>query len=688
MFLFAATILLSAFLLFLVQPIIAKQILPWFGGSAAVWTVCMVFFQALLLGGYAYAHWLTRHAAQRLQGSIHIALLLLSLALLPIIPSEAWKPGEGADPLLRILGLLAVTIGLPYFLLSSTGPLIQKWFSNAYPSRTVYRLFALSNFGSLIGLLAYPFAVEPFASAEVQSWGWSAAYSLFVLTCATCAWRARSLRPVTDEAAEYAAANADAQDGITAAAKAGPPGAGRILFWLICAALGSIMLLAVTSHITQNVASIPFLWVLPLTLYLLSFVVCFEGRGGQGWYVRSLWIVPVLALSVAMMWGLSAEHGVLHIQYAIPLYCVGLFACSVFFHGELAASKPAPAWLTQFYLALSAGGALGGLLVALVAPHVFNTWYELPVALFALALLALWVLRDRRILLVAGLIGLGATGWYGWQYIQFVSADTLMMSRNFYGTLRIKQTEAGELQVRRLLHGVILHGEQFTNLDKRKTPSTYYAPTSGIGLALQHLRAPGSTLRVGVIGLGTGTLTAYGKAGDLYRIYELDPDVAEVARTWFHYLSDTAARTEIVLGDARLSMERELTQGKPQGYDVIAIDAFSSDSIPVHLITREALAVYARHLKPDGVIAFHVSNRFLDLPPVVRSLADDAGFRAARITDQPEESLGASRSDWVLLTRNREFLSQPALARSEEIPVQTGLRIWTDQFNNLFQILK
>jgi len=697
MFLFAATILLSAFLLFLVQPIIAKQILPWFGGSAAVWTVCMVFFQALLLGGYAYAHWLTRHAAQRSQGTIHIVLLLLSLAVLPIIPAEAWKPGEGADPLLRILGLLAVTIGLPYFLLSSTGPLIQKWFSSAYPSRTVYRLFALSNFGSLIGLLAYPFVVEPFATAQVQSWGWSAAYTLFVLTCATCAWRARSLEPAQDgarfiepkaAAAFNAASNTASQDADMTAMLAQAPGAGRILFWLICAALGSIMLLAVTSHITQNVASIPFLWVLPLTLYLLSFVVCFEGRGGRGWYVRAYWIVPVLAFAVAMMWGLSAEQGVLHIQYAIPLYSAGLFACSVFFHGELAATKPAPAWLTQFYLALSAGGALGGLLVAVVAPHVFNTWYELPVALFALTLLALWVLRDRRILLAASLVGLGATGWFGWQYMQFVSADTLMMSRNFHGTLRIKQTEAGEYQVRRLLHGVILHGEQFTSPDKRKTPGTYYSATSGIGLALQHLRAPGTGMRVGVIGLGTGTLAAYGKAGDVYRIYELDPEVAQVARTWFHYLSDTAARSEIVLGDARLSMERELAQGRPQAYDVIAIDAFSSDSIPVHLITREALAVYARHLKSDGVIAFHVSNRFLDLPPVVRSLADDAGFRAARISDQPANILGASGSDWVLLTRNRDFLELPALARSEDIPAQAGLRIWTDQFNNLFQILK
>ena len=676
MILFAATILLSAFLLFLVQPIIAKQILPWFGGSAAVWTVCMVFFQALLLGGYAYAHWLARRPQPRRQALIHIVLLVASLAALPIIPADSWKPLDDSDPLWRILGLLAATIGLPYFLLSSTGPLIQKWFANAYASRTVYRLFALSNFGSLIGLLAYPFAVEPFASARQQSWGWSTAYALFVLACAGCAWRAGGMTPQ----AATPAAEADP--------RAQAPGLRQFAFWLLCSALGSVMLLAVTSHITQNVSSIPFLWVLPLTLYLLSFVVCFEGRGGQGWYVRKFWLLPVLGLAVAMTWGLSADRGVLHIHYAIPLYCAGLFAACVFFHGELAASKPAPAWLTQFYLAMSAGGAAGGMLVALAAPHVFNAYYELPVALIAMTVLAAWLLRRWWPALVLALVPVAAAAWWGWQYVVAMTEDTTMMSRNFYGVLRVKDAGEGKAAVRRLLHGVIMHGEQMQDPAQRNVPGTYYAASSGIGLTLRQLRPEGTPLRVGIIGLGTGTLSAYGRQGDVYRIYELDPEVVQVAQTWFTYLKDSAARIETVLGDARLSMERELAKGGPQGYDVIAINAFSSDSIPVHLITREALALYARHLKADGVIAFHVSNRYLDLPPVVKSLADDAGFAALEVNDDGEKS-GGSSSDWVLVTKNRAFLDKPALADvGEEVPVQSGLRLWTDQFNNLFQILK
>ncbi len=677
MILFASTILLSAFLLFLVQPIIAKQILPWFGGSAAVWTVCMVFFQALLLAGYAYAHWLSRRPRQKTQTTIHILLLLASLAVLPIIPAESWKPAQGADPLLRILGLLGAAIGLPYFLLSSTGPLIQKWFANAYPSRTVYRLFALSNFGSLVGLVSYPVLVEPWAGAHTQSWVWSGAYALFVGACSACAWRAGNLATGPQPAVQNTP-----EDTNTA------PGARQIAFWLMCSALGSVMLLAVTSHITQNVSSIPFLWVLPLTLYLLSFVVCFEGRSGRGWYVRRVWLLPVLALTVGMGWGLSADRGVLHIHTAIPLYCAGLFFACVFFHGELAASKPAPAWLTQFYLSMSAGGALGGLLVALVAPHVFNAYYELPLTLLLLTLVSLWLLRGKRLVLVVCLCSIAGAGYYGWKYFDVMAKDTLLMTRNFYGTLRIKDSGSGTEEVRRLLHGVIMHGEQSLDPAQRRIAGTYYSAGSGIGLSLRFLRAPGAPLKVGLIGLGTGTLAAYGKAGDTYRIYELNPDVVQVANRWFSYLKDSPATIETVLGDARLSMEQELAAGAAQQYDVIAIDAFSSDSIPVHLITREALDVYARHLKADGVIAFHVSNRYLDLPPVVRGIADATGFEVLEVSDDPNENVGSS-STWVLVTRNRAFLAQPDIAAAgQPIAVQSGLRLWTDQFNNLFQILK
>ena len=742
MVLYGITIVTSAFLLFLVQPIIAKQILPWFGGSAAVWTTCVVFFQAVLLAGYAYAHGLTRRSP-RTQALLHIALLASSVVALPIIASSAWKPTPASDPTWRILGLLVATIGLPYFLLSSTGPLIQKWFADdrvhASRSASVYRLFALSNFGSLVGLLIYPFVVEPYATLAAQSWGWSAGYALFALTCVACAWRVRTRGAVE-------AGDAGASQAIESSAA---PGVARSAFWVGCAALGSMLLLALTNHITQNIASIPFLWVLPLSLYLLSFVVVFEGRAGRGWYVRRWWLGPVLAAVIAMAWALTTHRGVLSIYAAIPIYAAGLFLASVFCHGELAASKPAPAYLTQFYLCLSAGGAIGGLFVALAAPKLFNNYWETPLALVGVCALGLFAVRERRAIawLIGGALGVVAaaliliaaggspfestrasipgqdstafivilliaaalifvavawrrwplaiaiaafacTGFYSWKYYRFLSEDTIYASRNFYGTLRVKQTDAGPLQQRRLLHGVILHGDQYTAPDRRRTPTTYYGPGSGIALALRELRPDHAPLDVAMIGLGTGTLTAWGKVGDRYRIYELNPAVLDVARRHFTYLSDSQAAITPVLGDARLSMERELADGSAVPFDVIAVDAFSSDSIPVHLITREALAVYLRHLKPDGVIAFHVSNRFLKLAPVVAQLADDAGLTAINVIDDPNEE-AYSNSEWVLVTRNDDFLDREAVIdASTEIDDIPGLPIWTDQFNNLFKILK
>ena len=755
MILYGITIVTSAFLLFLVQPIIAKQILPWFGGSAAVWTTCVVFFQAVLLAGYAYAHGLTRRAAFT-QALTHIALLALSIVALPIIASSAWKPTPETDPAWRILGLLVATIGLPYFLLSSTGPLVQKWFAedrtSASHTASVYRLFALSNAGSLVGLLIYPFVVEPYATLPAQSWGWSAGYALFALACGACAWRARVRIPsvplqVEGEGALHAV-DSDRGDS-NATAPGAAPGIGRYAFWLGCAALGSMLLLALTNHITQNIASIPFLWVLPLSLYLLSFVVVFEGRAGRGWYVRRWWLGPVLAAVIAMAWALSTHRGVLGIHAAIPIYSVGLFLACVFCHGELAASKPAPAYLTQFYLCLSAGGAIGGLFVALAAPKLFNNYWETPLALVGVCALGFFAVRERRasawaigvslgalaaalVFIAAGgspfesireampgresasltvaltiavalvfivatwrkwplaiaIAALACTSFYSWKYYRFLSEDTLYASRNFYGTLRVKQSQAGPLQQRRLLHGVILHGDQYTAPDKRRTPTTYYGPGSGIALALRELRPDRTPLDVAMIGLGTGTLAAWGKAGDHYRIYELNPAVLEVARRDFTYLSDSPAAITPVLGDARLSMERELADGSAVFFDVIAVDAFSSDSIPVHLITREALAVYMRHLKPDGVIAFHVSNRFLKLAPVVAQLADDADLDAINVIDDPQAE-AYSNSEWVLVTRNQQFLDRDAVtAASSEIDPIPGLPIWTDQFNNLFKILK
>ncbi len=685
MFLFASTILLSAFLLFLVQPIIAKQILPWFGGTSAVWTTALVFFQVLLLAGYSYSHWITGRLAARTQSNLHIALLVVSLAFLPIIPNPLLKPAGDEDAALRIILLLTATIGLPYLLLATTGPLLQKWIAPRFAHKSVYRLFALSNFGSLIGLLAFPLVIEPYAASVLQSWVWSGAYAAFVLTCIACAWQARRPMPAV-------AASAPAAHGAAPAAAERAPGPADYGLWLALSALGSLMLLASTSHMTQNIASVPFLWVLPLTLYLLTFVLAFEGRGGRGWYERKWLLLPALMLFVAMSWGLSAERGVLDVSIAIPLYSAGMFFACLFCHGELAQRKPAPRYLTHFYLSLSAGGAAGGLLVGLVAPRVFVTYYELPLALFALAALAVWLAWERKALLGTALIATAATAYYGFSYVHFLKDEIIVMQRNFYGTLRVREAGSGEYQVRRLLHGVILHGEQFTQPPRRYQPGTYYAPSSGVGLTLEALQARQTGLRVGVVGLGVGTLAAYGRNGDTMRFYELDPDVLALARSHFSFLAAAEARgtgIEFEIGDARLSLERELAQGAPQGFDLLVVDAFSSDSIPVHLITREAIEVYARHLAPGGIVAIHISNRFLNLQPVLANIAAATGLATRHVADSPADEVLASTTDWVMLAKDERHLAIGALAeRGVALVPAPQMTLWTDQFNNLLDVLK
>jgi hypothetical protein len=680
----AVTIALSAFLLFLVQPIIARQILPWFGGTSAVWTTCMVFFQVVLLGGYAYAHALTRYARPRTQARVHSGLLVASLAFLPIIAREALKPGGEEDAALAILLLLAATIGLPYFLLSSTGPLLQRWIAHRFAEKTVYRLFALSNFGSLAGLLAFPFLIEPYASSAGQAYAWSAAYAVFAIACAATAWQMP--RALAAHAGEAVAAPAPV--AASAAAADSPPAAGDYLLWLALSALGSVLLLAATSHITQNIASVPFLWVLPLTLYLLTFVLAFEGRGGRGWYEQSWWLFPTLVLAVAMSWGLSASRGVMDVGVAVPLYSLGLFFCCLFCHGELAHAKPSPRWLTHFYLTLSAGGALGGLAVGLVAPRVFPAYFELPLALFALAALATWLVMRNRFLVGPAIVATAATAYSGWHYVDFLKGDTILMQRSFYGTLRVREAGSGEQQVRRLLHGVILHGEQYTTAEDRLEPGSYYVRSSGIGLAIASKQAAGP-VRLGFVGLGIGTLSAYGRAGDELRFYELDPHVIDVARSHFSYLGATPAKLDIEIGDARLSLERELKRHGGRGYDVLAIDAFSSDSIPVHLITREAIELYVRHLAPDGIIAIHISNRFLDLKPVLANIAQASALAARLVSDSPPDDRLASSSDWVLLARDASVLERaPIGERAEPLEPVAEFSLWTDQFNNLLDVLK
>jgi hypothetical protein len=505
---------------------------------------------------------------------------------------------------------------------------------------------------------------------------WSAAYALFVVACGFSAWRAgRSI------AAPHAVAAAQEDAG----ARTDPPQAADYALWLAFSALGSVLLLAATSHITQNIASVPFLWVLPLSLYLLTFVLAFEGRGGRGWYDR--WMVFVaLLFVVGMAAGLSATRGVLDVSLAVPLYTFGMFAIVFFCNGELALRKPAPRYLTQFYLTISLGGALGGLFVGLVAPRVFPTTYELPLALMATAALALVVVWKNKFLIGPAMVASLATAWYGAEYFTFLRDDVIYMHRNFYGTLRVREQGSGDHQVRRLLHGVILHGEQSTIAPDRLEPGTYYARTSGAGRAIESRQASGP-VRLGFVGLGVGTLSAYGRAGDTVRFYELDPDVLALARSHFSYLGSTPAQLEVVIGDARLSLERELARGS-RAYDVLAIDAFSSDSIPVHLITREAIALFMQHVAADGILAIHISNRFLDLKPVLANIARAEGLSARLVTDSPEGNGSASMTDWVLIARGPDAFAHELLQVAEPIEPNPQFSLWTDQFNNLLDVLK
>lgn len=680
MVLYAATIFVSAFILFLVQPIMAKQVLPWFGGSAAVWTTCMVFFQVVLLVGYAYADASIRWLRPRAQVVLHITLIVLSLAALPIIPDPSWKPLGDEDPTWQILGLLLATIGLPYFLLSTTGPLVQAWFARSYPTGTVYRLFALSNFASLLALVGYPFLIEPWIATRLQSFSWSAAYGLFAAFCIAASLR--SLRASPGLASSGASAPGALTDA-PLASSASPTWADQIT-WLVMSGLGSYLLLGISNHITINVASIPFLWLLPLTLYLITFILCFEGRG---WYRRRMFIFPLGILLIAMAWGLHANGEVLPILIEIPLYSLGLFVCCMFAHGELADMRPAPRHLTRFYLMISLGGAIGGLLVGVLAPKVFSGYWEVGIGLIATAFVMVWVLRQSaRPLQIGALIVTVLCTWYVYQYIESLAGGARVMSRNFYGSLRVKDVgdAADQQATRNLLHGVILHGKQYLSTQRRNELTTYYGSSSGIGRAIA-IRQQQGPVRVGVIGLGTGTLASWGRPGDVFRFYELDPDVIAVARKEYSFLNESKATIETVVGDARLQLERE----PAQRFDVLAIDAFSSDSIPVHLITREALAVYRKHVADGGIVAFHVTNRFLRLAPVVAELAREAGLEAVLVSDRPGDDVPLNNTDWVLVSADPNLGRHPAIAPAREkiIPIP-GMRPWTDDYSALFQVLK
>jgi len=501
----------------------------------------------------------------------------------------------------------------------------------------------------------------------VQVWSWL--FAAFALGCAAMAWM--TPRQAIESRAEA-----------TATEERSP-----WVLWLALSATGSVLLLAVTNHLTQNVAAVPLLWLVPLTLYLASFIITFEGKG---WYqLEWLWAI-LLALIGAMGWLLVDTDFDFDLVVQLAVFLPGMFVGCLFCHGELYKLRPAPARLTSFYLAVSLGGAIGGLLVAVVAPLVFNGYYELGIALVVLATLASLRLgtvgKVPAFVSLALLLGIAASAAYdSFRYHR----DVRVATRSFYGVLRVKEygRPGEESHMRRLVHGAIMHGEQYMHDKYRTQLTTYYHEDSGIGAAIRSL-PDDRPARVGVIGLGTGTIAAYGRKGDVYRFYDIDARVMGIARTQFTYLGDSPATIELALGDARLTLERE----PPQNFDVLAVDAFSSDAIPVHLITREALGTYLRHMKPDGIVAFHVSNRFLDLIPVVARLAKELGAHAVLVRDDPdeEEDHRRSRSDWVLVSRDPAALKREAMVEREatEAEDRPEWRTWTDDYSNLIQILK
>ena len=678
--LYGLTIFVSAFLLFQVQPMIAKTILPKMGGTASVWLISLFFFQSVLMLGYAYAHFLNR-LLPRSQRAVHLILLVLSFLGLRMLLRASQVSFSGHSPEAHLVLLLATTVGFPYFLLSATSPLLQAWYTQTFETRVPYRLYALSNAGSLLALLSYPTLVEPLFSNSQQAIEWSAAYPLLGALCAVTAFCSKPSHPKV--AGELSRKLGWKRQGL----------------WVALAACGSALLLAITNHISQNVAPVPLLWIIPLTLYLLSFILCFEGHN---LYWRTFYLRLLAVALGGMTYALSADFANLPLRVLVPLFCGGLFVCCMVCHGELSRLKPAPHHLTTFYLMISFGGMLGALFVALFAPHIFAGFYELPITLGFCTILVLLILyndsnspfsRAGWFLTWLGALCLAAAILIGlFLDMRGQAAGTRTMVRNFYGVLRVRDQqmeieneddndqEPQTIPYRRLINGTITHGLQFLSPDLRDQPTTYYSRNSGVGLAFEAARSMGA-LRVGAVGLGAGTIAAYGRPGDQFTFYEINPLVIQIANQQFSFLRDSAANVVSLPGDARLTLQSQ----PPQNYDLLVVDAFSGDAIPIHLLTQEAFALYFRQLKPDGLLLVHVSNKHLDLPPVVWGAASSLGKEALEINNGPDKEHGISSATWIAVGEGRLFDRLRAAGR-----LLGGRRhqLWTDDHSSLLSILK
>ncbi|PHS11685.1 MAG: hypothetical protein COA78_09225 [Blastopirellula sp.] len=675
---FAVVIFISAFLLFQVQPLIGKYILPWFGGTSAVWTTCMLFFQIVLFVGYLYAHLLTRFFSPRTQGLVHLGLLVIAAVLMPITPEVDWKPTGEEAPIPRIIILLSMSVGVPFFALSATGPLLQRWFSLRLPSASPYRLYALSNAGSLLALISYPFVFAPQLSATRQTSLWSIAFWVFAALCGLCALTM------------FGTKNADSKDPQIPTIPDVPPSFGKMAFWFGLSMSASVMLLAVTNQVCLDVASVPFLWVMPLTLYLLTFIICFDN---ERWYFRSVFLLGMLA-SIGGICFILRNGVTQSIFVQVMVYFLGLFFCCMVCHGELVKLKPSTKYLTLFYLVISAGGASGGLFVGLAAPLLFSSYIELHIGLLACCLLAMVVLlEDPQWFMNQGkakLLWLPIAVVFA-LLVMFLKLDVYQdareISRSFYGVLRVIESNSDEPENHKmnLMHGSTLHGTQFMSEDKNLLPTTYYGTESAVGQVLIHHHA-GEPRKIGIVGLGVGTLASYGKQGDQLRIYEINADVVRLAKKHFSFLSSCEANVSVVMGDARLSMEREIKQKGSQQFDVLVLDAFSSDAIPTHLLTKEAGEIYLQHLRDDGILAIHISNRHLELRPVVRGLAGHFELEFSDHSSESNQDKGTTIADWMLVSRMKSSLEIPSLKANS--PEAENVLLWTDEDSNLFETLK
>jgi len=756
---FALAIFLSAFLLFQVQLLLGKELLPFFGGAPAVWTTCVLVFQLLFLAGYGYSHGLAAWLPIRRQVLVHSALLGLSAVYVaalgdigsPIGSGAGLRPQPGANPSWAIMEFLIRAIGLPFFLLSATSPLMQHWFAQSAPKRSAYRLYALSNVGSLLGLLSYPFLVEPHLGLRAQGHAWTAGFALFLI-CFLFTARTAARNPIPAAAKE--SPNPDPRPRRIA-----PPWSLRLL-WVALGACGSVLLLATTNLVCQDIAVSPFLWVLQLSLYLLSFIICFEN---DRWYRREIFH-PLFVLTVGLVIVVSLPNAQYSFLMQLAAYSAVLFAGCMVCHGEAARTRPSSESLTLFYFCIAAGGALGGIVVSLMAPRIFPNYWEYPFGVVGCLALLLHVSQRERsswwhtgraslaLLIASGAVLLApsllAPVWseasrlpprfcaYAAAILAGAALFTYAMeryaprkgaswmrplpflvrsasrialalvifgllipekaalyhviasSRDFYGVLSVVSVSDDNYLA--LRHGDIVHGFQYQDKQRARIATGYYGSASGANIVIRNW--PQHPMRVGLIGMGAGTLAALGQGGDVYRFYEIDSEVYKLSsggHPYFTFLKDSSAHIGVVLGDARLSLEDEARRGDLQKFDVLVLDAFSGDAIPMHLLTHEAFSVYLQHLRgPASVIAVHISNRTVDLRPVLAGIGREFGFHALRVYALLPAG-PFSQSDWVLLSRDPASLSGKEMAQhAEPFPGVTQPISWTDDYCDLFDVLR